>query len=118
VFSFLAGVTFSLLDVQPRRLPDAPALVVINSTSEWAKFPLDTAPRIDFRKHTVVVIFAGERPTGGWSVRVRAIETRSKACAVRYAVVGPAPDAITTQAITHPYAVVLVKGKCNSATAQ
>jgi hypothetical protein len=114
MFLFLAGLTFSILEVQPRRFPDAAALVVINSPSDWEGFAVETPPRVDFAKQSVVAVFGGERPTGGWSVRVRSIEQRGSSCTVRYEVVGPPPGAVVTQAITHPFAVVKVDAKCES----
>ena len=112
-----AALTFSILHVQPRQFPDTAGVVVINSADEWTKFAVDTPPPVDFRKHTVMVVFAGERPTGGWSVRVTGVDKRGSSCAVEYEVKGPPRGAMVTQVITHPYAVILLKGKCTTAEA-
>jgi hypothetical protein len=117
VLFLFAALTFSILQVHPRQFPDTAGVVVINSADEWAKFAVDTPPRVDFRKNTVVVVFAGERPTGGWSVRVTGVDKRGSSCAVRYEVKGPPRGAMVTQVITHPYAVILLMGKCATAEA-
>ena len=114
----LTALTFSILDVRPRQFPANSGVTVINSTEEWKEFAGDNAAQVDFRKNTVVVVFAGERRTGGWSVRIMGVEQSGSECTVRYKAVGPPRGAMVTQAITHPYAALLVNGNCTAATAQ
>lgn len=64
---------------------------------------MPTVADIDFDKTAVIAAFAGERRTGGYSV---AIEKSGAAFSVK--VIDPAPDAITTDALTYPYQIVLV----------
>ncbi len=60
----------------------------------------------------IVTIHAGQKPTGGYSVEVRRVERQGKRCIVHYAVVEPPPDAMVTQAITYPAAVVRIAAGC------
>jgi len=112
----MAAMTFSMLEVKPRQTPVSPALAVIRSQQEWSRFA-GAPPQVDFGGNTVIAVFAGQRPTAGWSVRVTEVEKTGGACVVRYEVKGPPRGAMTAQVITHPFAVVLVKGTCETATA-
>ena len=116
---FLAtALTFSLLtNVQPRQFPDSASVVTITSAKQWTDFAMDAPPAVDFSTHSVLVVFAGERPTGGWKVNVTGVSKNADACEVKYTVAGPPKGTMVTQAFTHPYAVVLVKGKCEKAVA-
>jgi hypothetical protein len=69
---------------------------------------------VDFARHSVVAVFAGEKPTSGYSVRVTAIEKDGEACVVGWRVVEPPKDASVAQMISNPYVVVRVDGKCGS----
>ena len=57
-----------------------------------------------FRENAVVAAFLGTRRTGGYGVRI----TRGADGVVSVSEVRPPPDAITTQAITSPFRVVVV----------
>lgn len=116
MFLLFAALTFSPLDVQPRRIPDTAEVRVINSEEDWKEFSVETPPAVDFRTHSVIVVFGGERPTGGWRVRITQVDQTAHACKVAYQVIAPPRGAILTQAITHPYAVIRVHGKCRSVT--
>jgi hypothetical protein len=117
MFLLYAALTFSVLDVQPRQFPDSEEIYAINSDEDWQQFSVEPPPRVDFKTATVIVVFAGERPTGGWRTRVLQVDRTGDTCKVNYEVVGPPRGAIVTQVITHPYAVILVRGKCSKVTA-
>jgi hypothetical protein len=110
--ALMAALTFSPLDVKPKRFPDTAEVRVIRTPEEWTDLTMDKPPAVDFNKNSVVVVFAGERPTGGWSVRITRVEQSGADCTVHYDVRRPPRGAMVTQVITHPYAVALVKGKC------
>jgi hypothetical protein len=64
---------------------------------------------------TVVSIFAGRKPTGGWVVNVSEVDrSDSGVCTVRYKIAGPGPDAIVTQALTYPSVAIRVTPACRS----
>jgi len=96
-----------------------PSAKTITSDVEWKKFLGEIvaepggAPRVDFRRQTVAVIHAGERPTGGYSVRVEKVASGPRAGQARVwrRVLEPGPDAMVTQALTYPCAVLVLEGK-------
>lgn len=64
-------------------------------------------PELDadfFRSNAVVAVFVGQRSTGGHAVEIRHVGGGRLLVSERV----PPPDAITTQAITHPFKVVSV----------
>lgn len=76
------------------------------------------APPLDFKTHAAVAVFAGERPTGGWSI-VFEEKPRGKDLLVLYTI--RRPKGFTTQAFTAPWTVRAVKrpkGKVLAAEAQ
>ncbi len=64
---------------------------------------------------TLVSVFAGQKPTGGYSVVVTGVERLSGTCTVRYHVEEPGPDAIVTQVLTYPAATVRISPACRNA---
>jgi hypothetical protein len=112
----LAAVTFSALEVRPRETRAEPGVVVINSEADWKRFTDDSPQGVDFTKHSVIAVFGGEKPTGGYTVRILSIEKDNGGCEVTHRVNAPPRDAILAQVITTPYAVVRVNAKCSTAT--
>ena len=111
---------FSVIQVSGEKDVARPAAWVIRSDEEWRKFLGETLaysgppPRIDFTQNTVVAIFAGEKSTGGYSVRVDRITDDSSpgqpsSGTVHYRVIAPPPDAFVTQAFTYPYVIVRIE---------
>ncbi len=58
---------------------------------------------------TYVAAFWGEKPTGGYSVAVREASRTGDRVSVRLALREPAPGMVVTTALTHPYAIAVVK---------
>src|SRR5262245_47019071 len=65
-------------------------------------------PTIDWEKQMVIVVTAGAKPTGGYSVEILGVEAKDKTLTVRWKLNSPGSDSIVTQAFTHPAQVVLV----------
>ena len=63
---------------------------------------------IDLKRQMVVVIYADEKPTGGYSIELKSLEVKDKKLIVHWRPISPGPDDIVTQAITHPELVLLV----------
>ncbi|WP_309571893.1 protease complex subunit PrcB family protein [Deinococcus sp.] len=59
---------------------------------------------------TLIGIFLGQRPTGGYSVRVIGVTETAGVLTVRVQVRAPGPGVITTQALTHPWTLIQVPG--------
>ncbi len=63
---------------------------------------------IDLKKQMVIVIYGGEKPTGGYSVEMKSLEVTDKKLIVHWHLKAPGPDDFVTQAITYPELVLLV----------
>lgn len=65
-------------------------------------------PEIDFKKQTVVFLYAGQKMTGGFSIKVKKVTEHRGESIVNAEIAGPPPGGMVTQAITHPYVVVAI----------
>lgn len=65
--------------------------------------------KLDFAKNDLVIIALGERMTGGYSVEINSIQLEGDKLFVNGKATAPGPDAITTQALTYPYAAVVIE---------
>jgi hypothetical protein len=65
-------------------------------------------PEVDFRQESVIAVFAGQKPTGGYGVMVREIRQEGGDLIVLVEETQPGPGDIVTQALTHPWAMVTV----------
>ncbi len=88
---------------------ETPFIFVARSAETYAQLQkfvalkLPPATEIDFAKSAVVAAFAGTKNTGGYSVSVK--KTADK---ITIGLIEPPKDAITTDALTTPFAVSLV----------
>jgi hypothetical protein len=63
---------------------------------------------IDWKKQMVIVVYGGEKPTGGYSVEVKSLEIKDKKLVVRWKLKSPGADDIVAQVITYPSLTILV----------
>jgi hypothetical protein len=80
-------------------------------TRLWLQIGSD-APPLDFKKYFAVAVFAGERPTGGYTVEFLEPVVKGSDVTVRYRI--KEPTGFATQAIAQPWKVrafARVKGK-------
>jgi hypothetical protein len=68
-------------------------------------------PSVDFSTETAVLLFGGQRPTGGYRVEVHGVTLEGDTLAIDGNVQGPPPGSGTTQALTSPYAVLAVQSR-------
>jgi hypothetical protein len=66
----------------------------------WKQVGKD-APALDFARFVGVMVFVGEKPTGGWSPVFEEPVAKGDDLVVRYKV--PKPGGFTTQAFTQPW---------------
>ncbi|HEY9282615.1 MAG TPA: DUF885 family protein, partial [Pyrinomonadaceae bacterium] len=66
------------------------------------------APEVNFATRAVVVVYQGQKNTGGYSVAVEEIRRDGTVLAVRVSERRPASGSITTQVITSPFVAVSV----------
>ena len=64
-----------------------------------------SAPALDFTNHFAVVAYAGERPTGGFTIEFLEPVPQGDDLLIRWRVRSPSPETYTTQAIAHPWKV-------------
>jgi len=88
---------------------ETPFIYVARSAETYAQLQkivaqLPTAAEIDFTRTAVVAAFAGTKNTGGYSVSIKKAADK-----IRIDVVEPPKDAMTTDALTTPFAVALVQ---------
>jgi len=91
---------------------NSPAAFVVRTQEEWDKvwkehicfsIPSPMQPEIDFNKEMVVCVALGQRPTGGYGVRIRSIRKDDNRLRVEAVETKPAPDAICPTVLTQPY---------------
>lgn len=63
------------------------------------------APALDFTTHCAVVAYAGERPTGGFTLEFLDPVAQGDDLLIRWRVRRPSPDSYTTQALAQPWKV-------------
>jgi hypothetical protein len=65
-------------------------------------------PEVDFRRESVVAIFIGQRPTGGYEIDLEEVTIEDGEVYVSLRENEPAEDAITTQVLTSPWVMFSV----------
>ena len=76
---------------------------------QWASLIGDgEIPNVDFDDGVVVFLLAGMRNTGGWSVQPQSARIEDGTAIIDAKVQGPKPGGMVTQAITYPYAVIVI----------
>ena len=98
-----------------------PEYRVVKSRGEWEELWRDlerrtsrergqTSPRplpdIDFQQNVLIIAAMGTRPTGGYSLEITSVLEGSQRIVVTVAEQSPGAHCVTTQAITHPIAIV------------
>lgn len=94
-----------------------PGATLINTLDEWHAFwsrhagwriPAAPEPAVDFARHSVIVVRAGDRPTAGWVLETRSVSRNGEELLVDAVLSEPAPDALLPQVVTQPYQILLV----------
>jgi hypothetical protein len=90
---------------------DAARQVVVRTAAEWAALwnahaPDRPLPDVDFTKSVVAGVFAGTRPTGGYSVTIVRARDERGTLVVQYVEARPGADAVAAQILTAPYHLV------------
>lgn len=87
---------------------------VIRSEAEWVALWKrhranvvggdESPPEVDFSRRMAVAAFAGNYPTGGYSLQLLPSRPSRGEVVIRFRLVRPPADAILTQAFTQPFA--------------
>jgi len=108
-------LTFKILQAGSYAKQDmsSPAMIVVQDANTFRNlWNNGEPPVIDFKKQTVVFLYAGEKMTGGFSIGVKSVKKRGKEIVIDAPIEGPPRGGVVTQVITHPYAVVAIP-KCS-----
>jgi len=90
---------------------------VIRSEDDWKKLwdrhttpfePRPELPKVDFDKSMLIIVFSGDKPTGGHAVRIEAVRRAKEGLDVTFRITKPEEGMMTTQAFTQPYDIVVV----------
>lgn len=91
--------------------------IVISSPTDWQtlweqihrySLPQPSLPEVDFTQHTLLAVFAGEKRSGGYGIRVEKMSRTDQTMIVHVIGTSPAPDEMTIALITYPYQIVKI----------
>ncbi len=91
--------------------------IVISNTAAWIDIwqqhscdhiPPPPVPEVDFTQYQVVAVFAGEKPTGGYSVEVTNVEIKNSHLVAIIKSCQPQADALVTEAFTQPHHIIKI----------
>jgi hypothetical protein len=68
--------------------------------------PQPPVPEIDFDTDVIVVIFAGEKKSGGYAAVIKDVSAELDDIVINYKLTEPQPGSFTIQAITQPYVML------------
>jgi hypothetical protein len=99
----------------------ASQIMVIDNSAQWIDLwqqhtsntePPPPVPQVDFTRYSVVAVFAGEQPTGGYSVEIVSVETSSSQTQEQLAINvehrQPSAGDFVTEALTYPYHMIRI----------
>lgn len=92
----------------------SPKTAVIRDQLAWERFWTESfgerfaTPPIDFSRNMAVAVFAGQKPTGGYSVFIPLVKRTEDRLVVFYRLTAPAPGSVVTQAVTSPFAIAII----------
>lgn len=73
-----------------------------------SKLPGIKIPIINFEKETVLVLFLGEKSSGGYSIAVEHIISDNDKLNVGYKITSPKPGEMVTTVMTQPYCIIKI----------
>jgi PrcB C-terminal len=86
--------------------------LVIRDANAWAEFwselGVGDRPEVDFSRDLVVVVAAGQRPTGGHEIAVDRVSQDNSELTISVVETTPGPNCMTTTSLTQPVDVVVV----------
>jgi len=91
--------------------------VVVTDEQAWQKLwqqhasravPAPPAPAVDFSKESVLVVYMGEKNSGGYSIEVTGVQKENGKLAVSVRQTSPGPGTMTTMALTQPFHMVRI----------
>lgn len=84
--------------------------LLVNSQKELAslyeQINVTQLPKVDFEKHSVVAIFMGQKPTGGYSISITDVSIVANTAEITVA--KTSPTGMATMALTAPYCIAIL----------
>jgi len=110
------AVPFTTIDKGQQSNFDDAKQAVVRTAAEWTRLWNQHAgegregdkPAVDFTKSTVVGVFMGSRPTGGYNIEITSIEKEGNDLVVTYREQNPPSGAMLSQALSMPFHVVKI----------
>lgn len=97
-------------------ITDESQLLSVWNKAYGAQLSVPALPQIDFTRETLVAIFMGEKPTGGFGIQIDDISLDQGAVYINMQLLEPAPGMMMTQALTSPWMMVrILRGGVNAA---
>jgi hypothetical protein len=86
---------------------------VARTDAEWQTLwrrhaPGRTPPAVDFARQTVVAVFLGSRPSGGYQVHITGTRLEGNTLVVQWSETRPGPDQVAAQVMTAPAHIATV----------
>jgi hypothetical protein len=106
-------VKFTTIDRGQQSNIDEPRQAVVRTAAEWSALWKQHAgdrslPKVDFNGATVIGVFLGTRPTGGFDLEITAIDVEGTDAVVTWREVRPERGAILSQVLTMPFHIVSI----------
>lgn len=88
---------------------------LIRTDEEWKSFwskhkstetPPAQAPRVNFKSEMVIAVFAGTKPSGGYTAKVGHVTSSDESITVDAVLNKPKPGSMNSQMMTQPYDIV------------
>lgn len=113
--AILQAIAFTNVAQGTSSLIDEPRKVIVRSADEfqalWKSHSTAPLPKVDFSKSIVVAVFAGMRPTAGYTVTITAVQrTDGGGAVVEYVESAPDKSRMVAQMLTSPFHLVSIPG--------
>lgn len=92
---------------------DVPEQAIARNPAEWAALwrrhaPSGPPPAVDFASRTVVAVFLGSRPSGGFDVEITGTRETGGVLTVQWQERRPDPGDVTAQILTSPFHIATI----------
>lgn len=91
--------------------PESPKAVLVQSAEEYRQLTGAELQGADLATESVIVLLAGSKPTGGYSVEPKGVTLDGNVLVVDATITSPSGGSMVTQAFTSPFAAIAVSTK-------
>jgi PrcB C-terminal len=91
--------------------PESPKAVLVQSAEEYRQLTGAELQGADLGSESVIVLLAGSKRTGGYSVEPNGVTVEGNVLVVDATITSPPPGSMVTQAFTSPFAAIAVSTK-------